>query len=171
MIVMLRYFFFFSSRRRHTRSLRDWSSDVCSSDLATIFPNGSNAPGPMARARPGGSNGPGSADVADVGELAPLGHAAGVAAHSGPFPVTWTLLRTGHTTGGAEVEGRSTAPSSVDQQKLMQGTWVRPGGVVVEAAFANALGLHVGDRLSLGGSAFEVTGTAVTAAIPDYPDV
>src|SRR5207247_752943 len=27
-------FFFFSSRRRHTRSTRDWSSDVCSSDLA-----------------------------------------------------------------------------------------------------------------------------------------
>src|SRR5207249_9659443 len=27
------YFFFFSSRRRHTRSKRDWSSDVCSSDL------------------------------------------------------------------------------------------------------------------------------------------
>src|SRR5690349_24220227 len=29
------FFFFFSSRRRHTRSLHDWSSDVCSSDLAT----------------------------------------------------------------------------------------------------------------------------------------
>src|SRR5690349_24404181 len=29
------WFFFFSSRRRHTRSLRDWSSDVCSSDLRT----------------------------------------------------------------------------------------------------------------------------------------
>src|SRR5947207_4394525 len=27
------FFFFFSSRRRHTRSLCDWSSDVCSSDL------------------------------------------------------------------------------------------------------------------------------------------
>src|SRR5204863_7177410 len=27
------HYFFFSSRRRHTRSLRDWSSDVCSSDL------------------------------------------------------------------------------------------------------------------------------------------
>src|SRR6266536_1713589 len=27
-------FFFFSSRRRHTRSTRDWSSDVCSSDLS-----------------------------------------------------------------------------------------------------------------------------------------
>src|SRR5687768_18223793 len=31
---MLWYFFFFSSRRRHTRCSRDWSSDVCSSDLA-----------------------------------------------------------------------------------------------------------------------------------------
>src|SRR6266496_4302630 len=30
--------FFFSSRRRHTRSLRDWSSDVCSSDLAMLGP-------------------------------------------------------------------------------------------------------------------------------------
>src|SRR5207247_5365499 len=31
--------FFFSSRRRHTRSTRDWSSDVCSSDLyALVFP-------------------------------------------------------------------------------------------------------------------------------------
>src|SRR5690625_7541896 len=28
--------FFFSSRRRHTRWPRDWSSDVCSSDLAAI---------------------------------------------------------------------------------------------------------------------------------------
>src|SRR3712207_8032217 len=29
----LEFFFFFSSRRRHTRYWRDWSSDVCSSDL------------------------------------------------------------------------------------------------------------------------------------------
>src|SRR5271169_1300994 len=28
------FFFFFSSRRRHTRCYRDWSSDVCSSDLS-----------------------------------------------------------------------------------------------------------------------------------------
>src|SRR3712207_8104364 len=31
------YFFFFSSRRRHTRYWRDWSSDVCSSDLVASF--------------------------------------------------------------------------------------------------------------------------------------
>src|SRR5699024_1007239 len=30
-------YFFFSSRRRHTRSKRDWSSDVCSSDLNHLF--------------------------------------------------------------------------------------------------------------------------------------
>src|SRR5205814_6664108 len=29
---------FFSSRRRHTRCLSDWSSDVCSSDLKTSLP-------------------------------------------------------------------------------------------------------------------------------------
>src|SRR5207249_7761044 len=31
-----RFFFFFLSRRRHTRSKRDWSSDVCSSDLILL---------------------------------------------------------------------------------------------------------------------------------------
>src|SRR5437762_10712830 len=30
-------FFFFSSRRRHTRYIGDWSSDVCSSDLGLVL--------------------------------------------------------------------------------------------------------------------------------------
>src|SRR2546429_5420086 len=30
-------YFFFSSRRRHTRCSRDWSSDVCSSDLRNLL--------------------------------------------------------------------------------------------------------------------------------------
>src|SRR5258707_14282303 len=38
-------FFFFSSRRRHTRYWRDWSSDVCSSDLVL-------AAGPATRSAP-----------------------------------------------------------------------------------------------------------------------
>src|SRR3712207_9035275 len=33
-------FFFFSSRRRHTRYWRDWSSDVCSSDLIVVDARG-----------------------------------------------------------------------------------------------------------------------------------
>src|SRR5699024_11222002 len=37
--VVMSFFwsFFFSSRRRHTRSKRDWSSDVCSSDLYVCY--------------------------------------------------------------------------------------------------------------------------------------
>src|SRR5262245_65880970 len=36
MMLVFRLAFFFSSRRRHTRCLSDWSSDVCSSDLIFI---------------------------------------------------------------------------------------------------------------------------------------
>src|SRR5438477_8573253 len=34
MLFLILFFFFFSNRRRHTRLTCDWSSDVCSSDLA-----------------------------------------------------------------------------------------------------------------------------------------
>jgi putative ABC transport system permease protein len=93
-----------------------------------------------------------------------------VTAYSGPFPVTWTTFQAGQATGGVEVEGRGSAASPVDQPKLLQGSWVRPGGVVVEAGFANAFSLNVGDRLNLGGVTFPIVGTAATAAIPTYPD-
>src|SRR5438093_12413116 len=36
---MILSFFFFSSRRRHTRLVSDWSSDVCSSDLSHVLKN------------------------------------------------------------------------------------------------------------------------------------
>src|SRR5207249_7489123 len=51
-IFVFVFFFFFSSRRRHTRSKRDWSSDVCSStcgyagvvtELVLAFPPGGTA--------------------------------------------------------------------------------------------------------------------------------
>src|SRR5206468_11814365 len=45
-------FFFFSSRRRHTRSDRDWSSDVCSSDLSFVtWPTSSTATPALLAAR------------------------------------------------------------------------------------------------------------------------
>src|SRR2546422_11189866 len=40
------FFFFFSSRRRHTRCSRDWSSDVCSSDLVAAPPPRTASPRP-----------------------------------------------------------------------------------------------------------------------------
>src|SRR3712207_1717816 len=39
-IPLVFFFFFFSSRRRHTRYWRDWSSDVCSSDLQFYVADG-----------------------------------------------------------------------------------------------------------------------------------
>src|SRR5207249_8570021 len=49
----LYFLFFFSSRRRHTRSKRDWSSDVCSSDLRASAPRTSVSPTRRRRARAG----------------------------------------------------------------------------------------------------------------------
>src|SRR5260221_10071201 len=51
------HLFFFSSRRRHTRSLCDWSSDVCSSDLTRQVGEPTNTGGGVSchgemRARP-----------------------------------------------------------------------------------------------------------------------
>src|SRR5712675_2253790 len=47
------FFFFFSSRRRHTRCSRDWSSDVCSSDLGARS-HADPAPGAGRRGTPEG---------------------------------------------------------------------------------------------------------------------
>src|SRR3712207_182462 len=41
------FFFFFSSRRRHTRYWRDWSSDVCSSDLVDVLSLGATKSGAL----------------------------------------------------------------------------------------------------------------------------
>src|SRR5690606_33730602 len=46
--------FFFSSRRRHTRFSRDWSSDVCSSDLLTLEVVEGVGQGLLTRAQPAG---------------------------------------------------------------------------------------------------------------------
>jgi ABC-type lipoprotein release transport system permease subunit len=138
--------------------------------VASFLPGNSSASGSITAVKPGGSNTPATwSGESAAASLLPLEHASDVVAHSGPFPVTWALLQIGHITGSAEVEGRNSGTSPVDRPRLMQGTWVRPGGVVVEAAFASALDIHVGDSLKLGGTAFRVVGTAVTAAIPAYP--
>src|SRR5207249_8522785 len=66
--------FFFSSRRRHTRSKRDWSSDVCSSDLGRVA--GAAAHGAALTA------GEAALPAADGGKEA-AGRVDGAAAHRG----------------------------------------------------------------------------------------
>ena len=107
----------------------------------------------------------------DQRRFAALADAPGVVAHGGPFPVAWPVLTAHGVTAEVMAEGREQAPAAVDQPKVLQGTWVHSGGVVVERAFANALDLHVGDQVSVDGKAFRVDGIAVTAAVPVYSQV
>ena len=60
-------------------------------------------------------------------------------------------------------------PAAVDQPKLTQGGWIAAGAIVIERGFADALGVHPGDTVSIGGRSLRVAGIAVTAAIPPYP--
>ncbi|HYY78457.1 MAG TPA: FtsX-like permease family protein [Actinomycetes bacterium] len=106
---------------------------------------------------------------AELSGLEELASAPGVIDHSGPYPVTPAKLQASGRTSDVQAVGRDTASASVDQPELVRGSWVRDGGVVVEAAFANTLAVRVGDPVTLDGRSFEVVGVAVTAAMPPYP--
>src|SRR5207245_6498168 len=61
-------FFFFSIRRRHTRCYRDWSSDVCSSDLV---PSSASVACSVSHSAPSMGTLPGLAPFRASGELVP----------------------------------------------------------------------------------------------------
>jgi putative ABC transport system permease protein len=153
------------------------------------------------------SVGPDVPSKADLAGLRALTDAPGVVDHSGPYPVIGGELEADGVTGsrrtprgdvvggaaGVWAVGRDPAAASVDRPKLTKGSWVRDSGVVVEAGFADALGVGVGDRITLRtrlceaqmpdqpsdgpdcrvarDRSFRVVGVAVTAAARPYPDV
>ncbi|GAA4199102.1 ABC transporter permease [Actinocatenispora rupis] len=108
----------------------------------------------------------GSADRAALADLARM---PGVTGHGGPYRVLHTTVRAGGRPAQASVQGRDTAPATVDQPYVTSGHWVRPGGAVLERGFATALGVRVGDRITVAGRRFPVVGIAVTAATSVYP--
>jgi ABC-type lipoprotein release transport system permease subunit len=142
---------------------------------------------------------------ADLAGLEALADAPEVSDHSGPYPVVGAELEAdgvsgsrrtprGEEVGGAAgvwAVGRDPAAASVDQPELTQGSWVRDGGAVVEAGFADALGVGEGDEITLrtrlctpmtpttpeqrcrvvNDRSFRVVGVAVTAAARPYPGV
>jgi putative ABC transport system permease protein len=142
---------------------------------------------------------------ADLAGLTALADAPEVSDHSGPFPVVGAELEADGVTGsrrtprgevvggaaGVWAVGRDPAAASVDQPELTQGSWVRDGGAVVEAGFADALGVGEGDEITLrtrlctpmtpttpeqhcrvvNDGSFRVVGVAVTAAARPYPGV
>jgi putative ABC transport system permease protein len=97
--------------------------------------------------------------------------ASGVANHSGPFPVASGIIRFDGRQADVFAEGRSMVPASVDQPLVTDGTWVRPGRIVIQRTFADALGVSVGDHVVLNDKSFIVAGIAVTAAQSAYPNL
>jgi len=93
--------------------------------------------------------------------LTALTRADGVVATSGPYPIASPVLRTGEIADPVFAEGRGEMMSAIDRPYLTAGTWVRPGGVVIERGFAGQLNIHVGSRVTLDGRPFQVVGIAV----------
>ncbi len=112
---------------------------------------------------------PANPSSSSLRQLEALTHAPGVVASVGPFPVSYPIMTTRGSRVLAIVEGRSESTSPIDQPYVTQGSWVRPGGVVIERAFAHELSLTVGDLVTIGGHDMRVDGLAVTAAVPTYP--
>jgi putative ABC transport system permease protein len=112
----------------------------------------------------------GATPAAALAAMAALARARGVTSVSGPYPIGWPTLRIGKLTVGVIAEGREPGRAVVDQPKLIQGSWVRAQGVVLERSFAEALGARVGERITLDGRSFRVAGIAVTAATAPYPN-
>jgi len=108
--------------------------------------------------------------AAGLGGVLDQARKAGAVAVGGPYPVAGVVMRANGYTAGVTAEGRDPGLGAVDRPLVTSGTWVRPGGVVVERSFAVALGLRVGEQVTLDGHSYRVTGTAVTAASPPYPE-
>ncbi|MDI6100193.1 FtsX-like permease family protein [Actinoplanes sp. NEAU-A12] len=107
--------------------------------------------------------------AAGLPDLERIAGAAGVSGHSGPFPVAAAKIEAGGRVSDVQAVGRDTGAAAIDQPALVSGGWVRDGGVVLEAAFAAAFGVTVGDRVTVNGRSFDVAGVAVTASMAPYP--
>ncbi|MFE6637116.1 FtsX-like permease family protein [Streptomyces tendae] len=98
-----------------------------------------------------------------------IARAPGTDTVADPVPGFSTTVRAHGRTESTAVEGRERTASAVDRPLVTSGTWVRDGGAVVERGFAQALGVRVGDRVTIGGRDYPVVGTAVSAATAVYP--
>jgi putative ABC transport system permease protein len=133
--------------------------------------------GPDVVAQSGNDPYTGVTSPAGLAALVALNRAQGVAAHSGPYPIVGDtgpvgpVMRSTDIDTSVQVEGRQPGVAAVDQPKVTDGTWIRPGGVVVERSFAEAANLRLGQMITLNGHPFQVVGVAVTAAFHGFPGV
>jgi putative ABC transport system permease protein len=131
--------------------------------------------GPDVVAQAGNDPYTGVTSAADLAALVALNHAKGVEAFSGPYPIVGDtgpfgpVMRSPDVVTSVQVEGREPGVAALDQPEVTDGTWIRPGGVVVERSFAEAANLRLGQTITLNGRRFQVVGFAVTAAFRGFP--
>ncbi|MFF4414301.1 FtsX-like permease family protein [Streptosporangium sp. NPDC001559] len=112
-----------------------------------------------------GETGPGVTSA-----LTSLADAPEVVAHHGPYRIVYAdLTARGSTSSPVVVHGFAETPGALDRPLVTSGRWVRPGGTVLERGFATALGVGVGDRVTIAGWPYPVVGIAVTSATSIYP--
>lgn len=92
-----------------------------------------------------------------------------VTAHHGPDRIVYADLAVRGRISNVVVHGFAERPGAVNRPLTTSGHWVRPGGTVLERGFATALGVGVGDRVTIAGRSYPVVGIAVTAATSVYP--
>ena len=137
--------------------------------LGLVLRDAASDPYQSTRAATNGPDAVAGFSAAGLNRLEKLVGAVGVTDHSGPYPVIAAKLQAASKTSDVQAVGRDPAAVSVDQPKVIQGSWVSDGGVVVEAAFAKAFDLGIGDPVTLTGRSFKIVGEAVTAAMAPYP--
>ncbi|MFG6191731.1 FtsX-like permease family protein [Nonomuraea sp. JJY05] len=101
--------------------------------------------------------------------MATLANEADVVAHHGPYRIVYADLATRDSTSPVVVHGFAETPGAINRPLVTSGHWVRSGGTVLERGFATALGVRVGDHVTIAGRSYPVVGIAVTAATSIYP--
>jgi len=115
------------------------------------------------------------ADGTSTGQLRAI---PGVTAVAAPYDAAPATLVQGAQKSPVQVDGMTPKPPAMSAPLLVAGTWLRasqPNGVVIEASFAAAVHVGVGDRIVLNGVdgttvGMWVTGIADTADQGFYPD-
>lgn len=113
--------------------------------------------------------------AAGVVDLSAIREAPGVAEVGAIRPAVFGGLTVRGRHVSVLAEGMTRVEPSLDRPRVVDGSWNVAGGVVFERSFARALGVHVGDAVSLRGVSgvsvsLVVAGIAVTATQAPFPD-
>ncbi|TYB56832.1 FtsX-like permease family protein [Nonomuraea sp. PA05] len=102
--------------------------------------------------------------------LTSLTKAPEVIGHHGPYRIVYADLTTrASVSSPVVVHGFAGKQGTINRPLVTSGEWIRPGATVLERGFATALGVGVGDRVTIAGRSYPVAGIAVTAATSIYP--